>query len=89
VDGKGWHNVHVKDDGTILKNGVVVKNGRSNQIQGSTKNQSIEATASGTDKRQNLNYVRVENTLFELVFTVTKPLISLLSKRNNHPAKLR
>jgi hypothetical protein len=41
ADGKGWHDVHVKDDGTILKNGVIVKNGRAKQINRSTKNQGI------------------------------------------------
>jgi hypothetical protein len=35
------HDVHVKDDGTILKNGVIVKNGRAKQIKRSTKNQGI------------------------------------------------
>jgi hypothetical protein len=41
ADGKGWHNVHVKDDGTILKNGVIMKKGRSSLNQKSTKNQGI------------------------------------------------
>ncbi|WP_125655357.1 hypothetical protein [Paenibacillus baekrokdamisoli] len=31
ADGKGWHDVHVKDDGTILKNRVLVKQGRNHR----------------------------------------------------------